>query len=84
LPEDLITQTEKLFEPIRNDMTRQNYTQWKHCVYEHFVRAGEVLIARKLGNTKDAEELQKYYIEDRKFIYLPVLSRNWKHTVKTR
>jgi hypothetical protein len=73
IPEELLTRTENLYKPIKEDMTRQNYTQWKHSVYEHFVRAGEILIARSLGYTKEAKMLQKHYIEDRKFIYLPVI-----------
>lgn len=73
IPRELIDESEKLFDPIKNDMTGQNYGNWKSCLYEHFVRAGEVIIARNLGNTEDAENLKKWYIEGRKFIYLPII-----------
>jgi hypothetical protein len=75
LPKQLLTQTEQLYAPVQEAMTRQGYPTWKYCLDEHFVRAGEVLIARKLGNTRDAEQLQKHYIQERKFIYLPVIIR---------
>jgi hypothetical protein len=84
LPEALVTQTEKLFEPISSDMTRQGYGQWKICLYEHFVRAGEVIIASRLGNIKDAEYLKRHYIEDRKFIYLPVILKELEAYTKGR
>jgi hypothetical protein len=84
MPEALVIQTQKLFEPVSNDMTRQGYGQWKICLYEHFVRAGEVMIARKLGNTKDAEYLKKHYIEDRKFIYLPAILKELEAYTKSQ
>ncbi|QHT70047.1 DUF4932 domain-containing protein [Rhodocytophaga rosea] len=71
IPDTFMTQTQTLFEPIKNDMTRQGYPQWKTSLNEHFVRAGEIMIARNMGNPKAAEALQKHYIESRKFIYLP-------------
>lgn len=73
VPEELIAKTEKLFEPIKSAMSNQGYTGWKACLYEHFVRAGEVMIARNLGNISEAERLKTNYIEDRKFVYLPVI-----------
>jgi hypothetical protein len=73
LPEALIAGTERLFEPIKSEMTSQGYNEWKSCLYEHFVRAGEIIIAGNLNNAADAEHLRKYYEEDRKFIYLPLL-----------
>lgn len=39
---------------------------------EHFVRAGEVMIARKLGNAKEAEKILQDNIKA-KFIYLPTI-----------
>lgn len=73
LPGDAITETSSLFAPIGEAMADQGYTGWKACIYEHFVRAGEVLIARNLGHDADAERLRKHYIDDRKFIYLDIL-----------
>jgi hypothetical protein len=71
LPEELISQTASLFETIKEDMAKQGYPEWKYSLYEHFVRAGEILIAKNMGHTKEANQLQKQYIENRKFIYLP-------------
>ncbi|WP_215239181.1 DUF4932 domain-containing protein [Dyadobacter helix] len=73
IPEALIKVTENYFIPIREAMSDQGYTGWKSCLYEHFVRAGEVIIARNLGDTEKAERLKDYYTTGRKFIYLPIL-----------
>jgi|GEM_PF-402690 len=70
LPARLFDETKILYEPIREAMDNQGYNLWKSCVYEHFVRAGEVVIAKNLGLRKDAAQLEKQYIENRKFIYL--------------
>ncbi|WP_031527233.1 DUF4932 domain-containing protein [Dyadobacter crusticola] len=72
---ELITSTEKLFTPVKSRMSDQGYTTWKACLYEHFVRAGEVVIAGNLGRKADAERLMQHYVQDRKFIYLPVILR---------
>lgn len=71
LPDSLISSKRSLFNPIAGAMDNQGYPDWNSCVTEHFVRAGEVIIARKMGRTKAADELLKNYIETRKFIYLP-------------
>jgi hypothetical protein len=73
LPAALIAQTEKLYAPIRDEMTRQGYNDWKSCLYEHFVRAGEIIIAENLDNREDAERLRQDYVGNRKFLYLPLL-----------
>ena len=68
LPDSLFINTAHLFEPLKGAMSDQGYNTWKACVYEHFVRAGEILIAEKLGeNTK---ELTKEYEETRQFKYI--------------
>lgn len=73
LPTEILQATESLFEPIKTAMVEQSYINWKYCLGEHFVRAGEVLIAQNLGKTKEAEALKADYIENRKFIYLPII-----------
>lgn len=73
VPQEKITGTERLFEPIRPDMGRQGYNTWKVCLYEHFVRAGEVVIAQLLSDTASAQRLRSEYMKDRSFIYLPVV-----------
>lgn len=69
----LFRETSPLFDTIKTAMENQGYNTWKSCVIEHFVRAGEIIIARNLGYDKSAEKLQAHYIKDRRFIYLPVI-----------
>ncbi|WP_169720012.1 DUF4932 domain-containing protein [Dyadobacter alkalitolerans] len=71
LPWEMFTKTEKLFEPIKERMANQGYTSWKVCLYEHFVRAGEIMISHNRGNKADTQRLRKHYEADRQFIYLP-------------
>lgn len=73
LPDELIRGTETLFDPIGEAMAPQGYPTWKICLYEHFVRAGEVVIARRLGHREDAERIRSHYVTSRKFIYLDTL-----------
>ncbi|SDF88146.1 protein of unknown function [Dyadobacter soli] len=73
VPEELIRDTGTLFDPIKDAMSPQGYPAWKTCLYEHFVRAGEVVIARNLGHHEDAERIRNHYINNRKFIYLDTL-----------
>lgn len=73
IPQEKVSTTERLFEPIKSAMEKQAYNTWKACLYEHFVRAGEVVIAKLLGDTAGAQRLRTHYIEDRSFIYLPVI-----------
>lgn len=54
-------------------MDNQGYNTWQNCLYEYFVRAGEVVIARKLGNHAQAERLKNHYMKDRKFVHLPLV-----------
>lgn len=60
-----------LFESIKNKMSEQGYNEWKICLYEHFVRANEVIIAKLLKDDKKANEIMKDNVENRSFIYLP-------------
>jgi len=71
LPDSLFLQTEHLFEPMKSAMSDQGYNTWKVCVYEHFVRAGEIIIAEKIGKKRSANKLFKDYHEKRQFKYLP-------------
>src|SRR5688500_9900000 len=58
LPDDIFSQTEKLVEPLKAAMSDQGYITWRICIYEHFVRAGEIMIAEKLGNKDGDMRLQ--------------------------
>ncbi len=72
LPASLKKSTERLYEPIRDVMSKKAYTDWNSCLYEHFVRAGEVLIARKMGRLKEAEKILSDN-EASGFRYLPFI-----------
>jgi hypothetical protein len=69
--DSIITAKEVLFEPVKAAMGTQGYNTWRVCLIEHFVRAGEVLIAEKYAGAAAAEKLKQEYIDKRKFIYLP-------------
>ncbi|WP_179343424.1 DUF4932 domain-containing protein [Winogradskyella ursingii] len=71
LPDHLFQETEHLFKPLKAVMYDQGYNTWKACVYEHFVRAGEIIIAEKLGDEKTTERLMLDYQEKRRFKYIP-------------
>ncbi|MGJ5641133.1 DUF4932 domain-containing protein [Formosa sp. S-31] len=71
LPESAFTETAHLFPPVKEVMANQGYTSWKACVYEHFVRAGEIIIAEKTGTEEQVNALKETYVKERQFIYLP-------------
>ncbi|THU40993.1 DUF4932 domain-containing protein [Niastella caeni] len=73
IPRQQIAETKSLYDTIKTAMENQGYNTWKSCLYEHFVRAGEIIIALNLGKKEDAEKLKVYYMQDRQFIYLPVI-----------
>jgi hypothetical protein len=59
-----------LFPPIKDAMTQHGYGTWEACLYEHFVRANEILITEKVLNRGKAAELMDVMIRDDKWIYL--------------
>jgi len=73
LPKEKFSETESLFEPVKSKMSDQGYNTWKVCMYEHFTRAGEIMIAEKLGDTEGAKRLHSEYEQDRKFVYIPTI-----------
>lgn len=73
VPPSIVKETALLYGPVKEAMENQGYNTWYSCLGEYFVRAGEVVIARKLGNLVSAERLQKEYMNTRKFIYLPLV-----------
>ncbi|KAB1153399.1 DUF4932 domain-containing protein [Tenacibaculum aiptasiae] len=68
---EIIKSKEYLFEPIKIKMSDQGYSQWKFSLYEHFVRANEVIIAKLLGDKTEANKILKDNIDNRSFILLP-------------
>jgi hypothetical protein len=77
LPGELIVATQHLFTPIKEAMTKLAYPTWKICLYEHFVKAGEVILAEKLGRKKDAQEMLENG-RNAGFIYLPEIVQRLK------
>lgn len=73
IPQEKVTKTDTLFQPIKEAMAKQGYNTWKVCLYEHFVRAGEVVIARLSGDKEGSERLRLEYIKNRSFVYLPII-----------
>lgn len=73
-----IHETEKLFMPLKESMTRQGYSDWLTCIIEHFVRAGEVIINEQLGNKKASKELSEVYVKDKNYRYLPFIVKQLK------
>lgn len=73
VPVALVNETSRLFDTIRTAMENQGYNTWMSCLHEHFVRAGEVIIAKNSGRVKDSKALRSHYINGRKFIYLPLV-----------
>ena len=59
-----------LFEPIKEAMVKQGYSNWETCVIEHFVRAGEIIVRKLMGNENQSDILLNDYTNNRKFIYL--------------
>ena len=51
--------------------------------YEHFVKAGEVIIARKLGNAKEAKKILEDNVKA-KFIYLPAIVKELEEYDKNK
>ena len=67
----IIQSKENFFDPIKNKMSEQGYNQWKICLYEHFVRANEVIVAKLLGDNQKATEILTDNVNNRAFVYLP-------------
>jgi len=79
---EALAKTAFLFEPIKGKMSEQGYNQWKICLYEHFNRAGEVLVARLVGDPAKAAELLQDNVKNREFLYLPQIVEKldyWYH-----
>ncbi|MEM6376674.1 MAG: DUF4932 domain-containing protein [Bacteroidota bacterium] len=73
LPSGLIEQTDALYKPVAMSMANQGYMSWKASVYEHFVRASELIISKQYDTQEAYETLKQEYLEERKFIYIPTI-----------
>lgn len=77
LPASLITETAYLYEPIKPEMKKQGYTAWLMSLYEHLVRAGEVIVADKIGDSTRAISVLQDNVKNG-FIYLPFMVQELK------
>jgi hypothetical protein len=73
VPKEILQQSASLFEPLRTVMEEQGYNNWTTCLVEHFVRAGEVVIAEQM-DIASSKRLRDEYINKRKFVYLPLIT----------
>ncbi|WP_162915394.1 DUF4932 domain-containing protein [Paraflavitalea soli] len=77
LPPSLIKETAYLYEPIKEEMKKHGYTIWLQSLYEHLVRAGEVIVAEKIGDSTRAVSMLQSNIKSG-FIYLPFMVQELK------
>ena len=77
LPSSLVTETAYLYEPIKAEMKKQGYTIWLMSLYEHLVRAGEVIVAGKIGDSTRAVSILQDNLK-KGFIYLPFMVQELK------
>lgn len=70
---DLIQKTEALFAPVKEWMIPQGYSDWKTCLTEHFVRAGEVILLERSGDSSASTRLREHYSGQLHFSYLPFI-----------
>ncbi|MBS1655567.1 MAG: DUF4932 domain-containing protein, partial [Bacteroidetes bacterium] len=73
IPESIIKNTEYLYEPIKDSMSSKGYISWNICLHEHFVKAGEIIIARKMGQNDRAEKIMEENVREG-FRYLPQIT----------
>ncbi|PTM03019.1 MAG: hypothetical protein DA407_14520 [Bacteroidetes bacterium] len=81
---EIIDRYQDLFEPIKNDMKKQGYVNWRTCVAEHIVRLGEIRISYVLGDSVRANRIRNDYVENRNFKYLPILEKRIDEYEKNR
>lgn len=74
--EEYINKSSFLFTPLKSSMSNQGYSNWKVCLYEHFVRAGEIIIASNLGNEVGSEWLFEHHVVKNDFIYIPIILKH--------
>ncbi len=74
--QELIDDSSFLFTPIKSSMENQGYSNWKICLYEHFVRAGEIILASNLGNADGSRFLFEHHVVKNNFIYIPIILKH--------
>ena len=71
--DDEVQALEGLLPSIAEAMEPQGYREWPTALDEHLTRAGEIQIAKLLGNEDLAADLRRRYFCERGFLYLPEL-----------
>lgn len=67
---------ECLINPIIKEQISMGYGgDWETCLYEHLVRANEVILTKSILSTETAAKVFDEYYNRRKWIYLPGLIR---------
>ena len=65
-----LSKLECLFKPIESEMKKQAYKTWKTCLYEHLVRANEIVLNEMIFGKEKAEELRIDFVNNGKWIYI--------------
>ena len=59
-----------LLAPIKKAMQEQGYGNWEGCLYEHWVRANEIVLTEKIFSRQRASDLADEMVREGKWIYL--------------
>ncbi|WP_462248402.1 DUF4932 domain-containing protein [Ekhidna sp.] len=76
---ELVKMSQHLYDSIGADMASQGYPNWIYCVYEHFVRAGEVMVPELNGDATKSQEVLNENINFKSFIYLSFIVNRLRH-----
>ena len=74
---------DKLFAPIKEEMSKLKYGEWEICVNEHIIRAVEVRLADLYAGSRKSNRLLKKQLGER-FIYIEPLVEKLKDFEKRR
>ena len=80
---DRISSQGKLFEPIKNAMSKQAYSNWGTCVNEHIIRAINIRMVESYSNVEQSKTLLNRELANR-FIYIEPLIEKLKEFEKQR
>ncbi|MDR0874259.1 MAG: DUF4932 domain-containing protein [Prevotellaceae bacterium] len=80
---DRVSSLEKLFEPIKDEMSKQAYMLWQICVNEHIVRAVNVRLRELYLDSQKANTRLEYELNHH-FIYIEPLIEKLKDFEKQR
>ena len=59
-----------LLSPIKASQEEQGYGSWEGCLYEHFVRANEIVLTEKIFGRQKGAKLAEDMIRNSNWIYL--------------